>query len=124
MHHVTCFTFQPFKKVGCHYGPWAPMHSCLFILNPFAEKRRDNKISKPKMTSLHQKLTVQVQIQEIQKPRCCPENKCSTSKHMSTVNSCKPNLYCSYLKLVYTIVKLMYSIIKLVYTVVIPNFLK
>src|SRR2546429_889692 len=66
MHHVTCFTFQPFKKIGCHYGPWAPMHSCLFTLKPFAEKRRDNKISEPKMSSLHQKLTVKVQIKKFE----------------------------------------------------------
>src|SRR2546425_7408713 len=36
------FTFQPFRKVGYSYGPWAPTPSWLFTLNPFAEERRDS----------------------------------------------------------------------------------
>src|SRR2546428_7051082 len=119
MHHVTCFTFQPFKKVSCRYGPWAPMHSCLFILNPFAEKRRDNKISEPKRQVYTKNLQSKCKSRK-SKPRRCPENNCLTSKHMFTISSCEPNLYCSYLKLVYTDVKLVYTIIKPVYTVIIP----
>src|SRR3989441_13008277 len=55
MHHVTCLPFQPFRKFGYNYGPWAPKPSWLFKLNPSAEKRRDSQTSKPNV-SLHQNL--------------------------------------------------------------------